>query len=42
VRWHGRSGKRRHPRDMGAPDQALIAVLFLYREVWGIKLSWFE
>ena len=62
VRWHGRSGKMRHPRDMGAPEvqaflsmlaadrkvsssthnQALSAILFLYREVLGIKLPWLD
>jgi site-specific recombinase XerD len=62
VRWHGRSGKMRHPRVMGAPEvqaflsmlaadrkvsssthnQALSAILFLYREVLGIKLPWLD
>ena len=60
VRWHGRSGQVRHPRDMGAAEvqqflsmltternvsvsthnQALSALLFLYREVLGVKLPW--
>ena len=60
IRWHGRSGPMRHPRDMGAPEieafltmlatqrkvststhnQALSALLFLYREVLGIDLPW--
>jgi integron integrase len=60
IRWHGRGGQMRHPRDMGAPEvqaflsmlaadrkvsssthnQALSAILFLYREVLGIKLPW--
>lgn len=60
IRWHGRSGEMRHPRDMGAPEveaflamlaterhvsasthnQALSAVLFLYREVLAIDLPW--
>lgn len=55
VRWHGRTGKMRHPREMGALEveafltmlaverkvsasthnQALSAILFLYREVFG-------
>lgn len=55
IRWHGRSGTMRHPRDMGAAEveafltmlanerhvsasthnQALSALLFLYREVLG-------
>ena len=62
VRWHGRSGEMRHPRDMGAADvetflnmlanerrvsasthnQALSAILFLYREVLGIDLPWLD
>ncbi len=53
IRWHGRGGVMRHPRDMGAAEveafltmlaterhvsasthnQALSAILFLYREV---------
>jgi integron integrase len=60
VRWHGRGGVMRHPRDMGATDvetflnmlanerqvspsthnQALSAILFLYREVLGVDLPW--
>ena len=62
VRWHGRNGAMRHPRDMGAPEieafltmlatqrqvststhnQALSALLFLYREVLGIHLPWMD
>lgn len=62
VRWHGRSGPMRHPRDMGAAEveafltmlaterkvststhnQALSALLFLYREVLGISLPWLD
>lgn len=62
VRWHGRSGQVRHPRDMGAAEvqqflsmltternvsvsthnQALSALLFLYREVLGVKLPWLD
>lgn len=62
VRWHGRDGQMRHPRDMGAPElraflgmlanerkasvsthnQALSALLFLYREVLHINLPWLE
>lgn len=60
VRWHGRDGEMRHPRDMGAAEveaflnmlanerkvsasthnQALSAILFLYREVLDIDLPW--
>ena len=60
IRWHGRGGVMRHPRDMGAAEveaflnmitnerqvlpsthnQALSAILFLYREVLGIDLPW--
>ena len=60
VRWHGRHGVMRHPRDMGAREvesfrtmlanerkvsasthnQALSALLFLYREVLAIDLPW--
>ena len=60
IRWHGRDGAMKHPRDMGAPqveafltmlamerkvsssthNQALSALLFLYREVLGIELPW--
>ncbi|WP_397409241.1 integron integrase [Polaromonas sp.] len=62
VRWTGRGGNMRHPRDMGAQEveaflsmlaterrvsvsthnQALSALLFLYREVLGIDLPWLE
>ncbi len=57
VRWHGRDGRMKHPRDMGPREveafltmlaterkvsksthnQALSAILFLYREVLAIK-----
>ena len=60
VRWHGRNGAMRHPREMGAAEieafltmlaterkvspathnQALSALLFLYREVLAIDLPW--
>lgn len=60
IRWHGRSGAMRHPREMGAQEveafltmlaterrvsasthnQALSALLFLYREVLAIDLPW--
>ena len=60
IRWHGRDGAMKHPRDMGARqveafltmlamernvsasthNQALSALLFLYREVLGIELPW--
>ena len=60
IRWHGRGGAMRHPRDMGAAEveafltmlaterqvsssthnQALSALLFLYREVLSINLPW--
>ena len=60
IRWHGRAGGMRHPRDMGAAEvqaflnmlanergvspsthnQALSALLFLYREVLAIDLPW--
>jgi site-specific recombinase XerD len=60
VRWRGRGGPMRHPRDMGASEvtqfltmlanerrvsvsthnQALSALLFLYRDVLGIDLPW--
>ena len=60
IRWHGRSGGMRHPREMGAQEveafltmlaterrvsasthnQALSALLFLYREVLAIDLPW--
>jgi integron integrase len=60
VRWCGRGGPMRHPRDMGASEvtqfltmlanerrvsvsthnQALSALLFLYRDVLGIDLPW--
>ena len=62
IRWHGRNGEMRHPRDMGAAEveaflnmlanerkvsasthnQALSAVLFLYREVLGMDLPWLD
>ena len=62
VRWHGRDGRMKHPRDMGPREveafltmlaterkvsasthnQALSAVLFLYREVLAIKLPWLD
>lgn len=62
IRWHGRNGEMRHPRDMGAAEveaflnmltnerkvsasthnQALSAILFLYREVLGIDLPWLD
>ncbi|APW48457.1 integron integrase [Rhodoferax antarcticus] len=62
IRWHGRGGQMRHPRDMGAPEveaflsmlanerkvsssthnQALSALLFLYREVLTIELPWMD
>ena len=62
VRWCGRGGQMRHPRDMGAAEvtqflpmlanerqvsvsthnQALSALLFLYREVLGIQLPWLD
>ena len=62
VRWHGRGGVMRHPREMGAREvaafltmlaverkvsasthnQALSAILFLYREVLAIKLPWLD
>ena len=62
IRWHGRRGPMRHPRDMGADDvrlfltmlaternvsvsthnQALSALLFLYRHVLGVTLPWLE
>ena len=60
IRWHGRGGVMRHPREMGSAEveaflnmlanerqvsssthnQALGALLFLYREVLGVKLPW--
>jgi integron integrase len=60
VRWCGRDGQMRHPRDMGAVEvtqfltmlanerqvsvsthnQALSALLFLYRDVLGVDLPW--
>ncbi len=62
VRWHGRSGLMRHPREMGVREveafltmlaterkvsasthnQALSALLFLYREVLAIDLPWLD
>ncbi len=60
VRWHGRDGEMRHPREMGATqvtqfltmlasqrrvsvsthNQALSALLFLYRDVLTVDLPW--
>ena len=60
VRWSGRGGSMRHPREMGAAEitqflsmlanerrvsvstqnQALSALLFLYRDVVGGDLPW--
>ena len=62
VRWHGRDGRMKHPRDMGPREveafltmlaverkvsasthnQALSAILFLYREVLAIQLPWLD
>ena len=62
VRWHGRNGQVRHPREMGAAEvqqflsmlttqrnvsvsahnQALSALLFLYREVFSVQLPWLD
>jgi integron integrase len=62
VRWHGRAGYMRHPKEMGQVDvksflnmlatekqvatsthnQALSALLFLYREVLGQDLPWLD
>lgn len=62
IRWHGRNGPMRHPRDMGAPEveafltmlaterkvststhnQALSALLFLYREALNMNLPWMD
>ncbi len=62
VRWHGRNGQARHPRELGAAEvkqfltmlttqrnvsvsthnQALSALLFLYREVLGVQLPWLD
>ena len=62
IRWHGRDGAMKHPRDMGAQqveafltmlaterkvsssthNQALSALLFLYREVLDSELPWFN
>ena len=62
IRWHGRAGGMRHPREMGVPEveafltmlaterrvsasthnQALSALLFLYREVLAIDLPWLD
>ena len=62
IRWHGRNGLMRHPREMAGPEieafltmlaterkvststhnQALSALLFLYREVLGIDLPWLD
>ncbi len=40
VRWHGRNGVMRHPREMAGPE--IEAFLFLYREVLGIDLPWLD
>ena len=60
IRWHGRAGVMRHPREMGSAEieaflnmlanerrisssthnQALRAILFLYREVLAVDLPW--
>lgn len=60
IRWSGRGGEMRHPRDIGAPgveafltmlaterkvsasthNQALSALLFLYRHVLNVDLPW--
>ncbi len=60
IRWQGRNGQMRHPRDMGPREveafltmlanerkvsasthnQALCALLFLYREVLDVDLPW--
>ncbi len=62
VRWHGRAGVMRHPREMGANEvqqflqmlanerrvsvsthnQALSALLFMYRELLGQNLPWMK
>ena len=62
IRWHGRDGRMKHPRDMGPREveafltmlaterkvsasthnQALSAILFLYREVLAIDLPWLD
>jgi integron integrase len=62
IRWHGRNGVMRHPREMGGPEieafltmlaterkvststhnQALSALLFLYREVLAVDLPWLD
>ena len=62
IRWSGKGGQMRHPRDMGAVEveaflthlandrkvsasthnQALSAILFLYREVLSIELPWLD
>jgi integron integrase len=62
VRWHGRNGQVRHPRELGAAEvaqflsmltsrrnvsvsthnQALSALLFLYRDVLGVQLPWLD
>ena len=62
VRWHGRNGAMRHPREMGVREvesfltmlaterkvsasthnQALSAILFLYREVLAIDSPWLD
>lgn len=62
IRWHGRGGVMRHPREMGSAEveaflnmlanerqisssthnQALSAILFLYREVLAVDLPWLK
>ena len=62
IRWHGRDGRMKHPRDMGPREveafltmlaterkvsasthnQALSALLFLYREVLNLDLPWMD
>jgi integron integrase len=62
IRWSGKGGQMRHPRDMGVVEieaflthlasvrklsasthnQALSALLFLYREVLNIELPWMD
>jgi integron integrase len=62
IRWHGKNGAMRHPREMGTSEveafltmlaterkvsasthnQALSALLFLYREVLDIDLPWLD
>jgi Phage integrase, N-terminal SAM-like domain len=34
IRWHGRGGQMRHPRDMGGPEvQAFVSMLAADRKV---------